>query len=180
MLLQNPTSKWYSDGTLVYSCQYHVIWCTKYRRKVLPEPMRARLHHQICSKQSEWDFRLRALLSKSSKNILQAKRMSNYRTYIIAKKPKSDPLDELNRLGGRIYSKTVSLMRKTHETKGFWLSQGGAKKYLKFKESPCHAHSVQAIIDDYYGALKSYHKRVKKDPKARPPYKTGKYHTFTW
>ena len=60
MLLQNPTSEWYSDATLVYSCQYHVIWCTKYRRKVLTQPMQDLLHHLICSKQTEWDFRLRA------------------------------------------------------------------------------------------------------------------------
>lgn len=60
MRLQNPSRKWYSDDTLVYSCQYHVIWCTKYRRKVLTEPMQDSLHHLICSKQTEWDFNLRA------------------------------------------------------------------------------------------------------------------------
>lgn len=106
--------------------------------------------------------------------------MSNYRTYIIAKKPKSDELDAINRLGGRIYSKTVSLVRKIHRKKGLWLSCGDAKKYLKFKRYPCHAHTVQAIIDDYYGALKSYFSRVKKDPKSKPPYRTRKFHTLTW
>ena len=106
--------------------------------------------------------------------------MSNYRTYIIAKHAPTDELDALNHLGGRIYSKTVSLVRKTHRKKGLWLSQVDAKKYLKFKEYPCHAHSVQAIIDDYYGALKSYFSRVKKDPTSKPPYRTRKFHTFTW
>ena len=24
-----------SNGTIVYSCKYHVVWCPKYRRKVL-------------------------------------------------------------------------------------------------------------------------------------------------
>lgn len=32
-----------SSKRLVYSCKYHVVWCTKYRRKVLSEPIEARL-----------------------------------------------------------------------------------------------------------------------------------------
>ena len=61
MLLQNPERGWYSDTNLVYSCQYHVIWCTKYRRKVLDETIQKRLHHLLCSKQTELDFRIRAI-----------------------------------------------------------------------------------------------------------------------
>lgn len=60
MLLQNPVSQWHSDTNLLYSCQYHIIWCTKYRRKVLDENIQKRLHHLICSKQTELDFRVRA------------------------------------------------------------------------------------------------------------------------
>ncbi len=106
--------------------------------------------------------------------------MSNYRTYIIHTCERTDELDAINELGGRIYSKTVSLVRKVQDRKDFWLSVGDAKKYLRCLEYRCHAHSVQAIIDDYYGALRSFFSRRKKDPKARPPYKTRKYHTFTW
>ena len=104
----------------------------------------------------------------------------DYRTYIIATEKPSEPLDAINRLGGRIYSKTISLVRKTHQKKGFWLSKGAVKKYLKFKNYPCQAHSVQAVIDDYFGALHSYFSRVKKDSNSKPPYKTRKFHTFTW
>ena len=32
-----------SSKHLVYSCKYHVVWCTKYRRKVLSEPIEIRL-----------------------------------------------------------------------------------------------------------------------------------------
>jgi len=32
-----------SSKHLVYSCKYHVVWCTKYRRKVLSEPIETRL-----------------------------------------------------------------------------------------------------------------------------------------
>lgn len=36
-----------SNNNVVYSCQYHVIWCPKYRRKVLVEPVDERLRRII-------------------------------------------------------------------------------------------------------------------------------------
>ena len=106
--------------------------------------------------------------------------MSNYRTYIIHTCGRNDELNAITEIAGRIYNKTVSLVRKVQDQKGFWLSVGNAKKYLRCLEYSCHAHSVQAIIDDYYSALCSFFSRRKRDPKSRPPYKTRKYHTFTW
>ena len=103
-----------------------------------------------------------------------------YRTYVLATAKPSEQLDALTFLGGRIYSKTVSLAFAIHKRKGFWLSDGGLKKYLKFKAYPCHAHSVQAIIDDYCGARRSFFSNKKTNPKAKPPKKTRKFHTFTW
>ena len=97
--------------------------------------------------------------------------MSNvYRTYIISTTPKTVELGTINQLGGRIYSKTVSVIRKVHDRKDFWLSVGDTKKYMRCLAYSCHAHSVQAIVDDYYGALKSYFQRMRKDPNAKPPY----------
>lgn len=103
-----------------------------------------------------------------------------YRTYVLATAKPSEQLDALTFLGGRIYSKTVSLAFAIHKRKGFWLSDGGLKKYLKFKAYPCQAHSVQAIIDDYCGARRSFFSNKKTNPKAKPPKKTRKFHTFTW
>ncbi len=108
------------------------------------------------------------------------KQKQDYRSYVIATSEKSERLDSINRLGGRIYSKTVSLTQKTHDQKGFWLSDSGLKKYLKFKGYPCHAHSVQAIIDDYCGARRSFFSNLKSNSNARPPFKRKWYHTFTW
>ena len=58
MFIKNPKKDWYSDTNMVYSCQYHVIWCAKYRRKVLDKSIQERLHHLICSKQIELDFKV--------------------------------------------------------------------------------------------------------------------------
>ena len=109
-----------------------------------------------------------------------SKSKKDYLTYIIATAKPTDQLDGINRLGGRIYSKTLSLAFRTHEQKGFWLSDGGLKAYLKFKRYPCHAHSVQAIIDDYCGARRSFFETRKTNPNAKPPKRTRKFHTFTW
>ena len=109
-----------------------------------------------------------------------SKSKKEYRTYILATSKPTKYLDDINRLGGRIYSKTVSLAFKTHEQKDFWLSDSGLKAYLKFKKYPCHAHSVQAIIDDYCGARRSFFANRKSNPNAKPPNKTRKFHTFTW
>ena len=103
-----------------------------------------------------------------------------YRTYIIGTAKPTDQLDEINRLGGRIYSKTVSLAFKTYKQKGFWLSDSGLKAYLKYKRYPCQSHSVQAIIDDYCGARRSFFTNRKSNPNAKPPKRTPKFHTFTW
>ncbi len=61
MHIQNYQQDWHSDNTLVYSCQYHVIWCTKYRRSVFDDTMQERLQHLICSRQTDWDYRIRAV-----------------------------------------------------------------------------------------------------------------------
>ena len=108
------------------------------------------------------------------------KSKKDYLTYVIATAKPTDQLDRINRLGGCIYSKTLSLAFKTHRRKGFWISDAGLKAYLKFKRYPCHSHSVQAIIDDYCGARGSYFENRKTHPNAKPPHKTRKFHTFTW
>lgn len=43
--------KYKSNNNIVYSCRYHVVWCPKYRRKVLIGDVKARLKDlvkQIC------------------------------------------------------------------------------------------------------------------------------------
>jgi putative transposase len=42
-----------SNNNVVYSCKYHVIWCPKYRRKVLVDNIEARLKELIREKSSE-------------------------------------------------------------------------------------------------------------------------------
>ncbi len=45
-------TKYKSNNNIVYSCKYHVVWCPKYRRKVLIRDVERRLKEliiQICA-----------------------------------------------------------------------------------------------------------------------------------
>lgn len=44
--------------TTVYCCRYHVIFCPKYRRSVLREPIAKRFKEVILSMQEEQDFQV--------------------------------------------------------------------------------------------------------------------------
>jgi putative transposase len=56
MKLPEGTKKYKTAHGIVYSCQYHVIFCPKYRRKVLINGVDTRLKELIEEKQSECDF----------------------------------------------------------------------------------------------------------------------------
>lgn len=50
-MLNNASMKYKSNRNVVYSCKYHVVWCPKYRRKVLVNSVDIRLKElitQIC------------------------------------------------------------------------------------------------------------------------------------
>jgi putative transposase len=43
-----------SNRNVFYACHYHVVWCPKYRRKVLIPPIEVRLQqiiHEVCEEQ---------------------------------------------------------------------------------------------------------------------------------
>jgi len=58
MEIINKRKTYKSNNTLVYSCQYHVIWATKYRRKVLNEDVQKRLKELILEKQEEYGYEI--------------------------------------------------------------------------------------------------------------------------
>jgi len=58
MQVNNPTKKYQSSNSIVFSCQYHVIFCPKYRRKVLVEGVDTRLKELLLEKQTEYGYEL--------------------------------------------------------------------------------------------------------------------------
>jgi putative transposase len=54
--IQNKSKKYHSNGRMIYSCQYHVIFCPKYRRAVLEGEIAERLKQLIHNKQKEYGY----------------------------------------------------------------------------------------------------------------------------
>ena len=54
MLIKNSEKIYHSDHSIVYSCQYHVVFCPKYRRSVLVDGIDTRLKELILEKQSAY------------------------------------------------------------------------------------------------------------------------------
>lgn len=56
MEVKQPNKKYHQDHSIVYSCQYHVIFCPKYRRKVLTGNIVNRMKELIREKQAEYGY----------------------------------------------------------------------------------------------------------------------------
>ncbi|MCE2401781.1 transposase [Candidatus Poribacteria bacterium] len=96
------------------------------------------------------------------------------------KQKKTQHLDDLARASGRCYSKVVSLVRKTHKQKNFWLSKGSVQKYLRHKAYALHSQSIQACADTYFDSLKSFFQVRKSNSDAKPPKRTPRYFKVRW
>lgn len=44
--------------TIVFSCKYHVVFCPKYRKKILVPPIDIRIKELILEKQEEYGYKL--------------------------------------------------------------------------------------------------------------------------
>ena len=54
MEIVNPSKQYRHDHTGVFSCQYHVVFCPKYRRPVLETEIAERLKEWFLEKQDEY------------------------------------------------------------------------------------------------------------------------------
>ena len=57
--ISNKKRDYRTTNKTIYSCQYQVIWCTKYRRKVLDTQIQGRLKQLINEKQDEYGYQIR-------------------------------------------------------------------------------------------------------------------------
>ena len=56
MQIQQTKKPYHSHHSIVYSCQYHVVFCPKYRRQVLVDGIDVRLKELILEKQDEYGY----------------------------------------------------------------------------------------------------------------------------
>jgi len=58
MNIENKNKKYKYTESMVFSCQYHVIFTTKYRRSVLDENITKELKKIILEKQKEYEYEI--------------------------------------------------------------------------------------------------------------------------
>jgi putative transposase len=61
MELRQGPKPYHTDHSIVYSCQYHVIFCPKYRRPVLIDAVATRLKELVLTKQDEYGYTVTVL-----------------------------------------------------------------------------------------------------------------------
>ena len=61
MRIENNEHEYQTTPHSVYACEYHVIWCTKYRRGVLSPEVQDRLKELIYEAQGEYGYIVRAV-----------------------------------------------------------------------------------------------------------------------
>ena len=96
------------------------------------------------------------------------------------KQKKTQQLDTLACESGRCYSKVVSLIRKTFQRKGFWLSQNAVQKYMRLRGFCLHSQTVQGCIHSYFDSLKSFFEVRESNPEAKPPKRTPRHFKVRW
>ena len=57
MKIINPQKHYNKTHSIVFSCQYHVIFCPKFRRKVLVDGVDVRLKELILNKQEDYGYK---------------------------------------------------------------------------------------------------------------------------
>ena len=58
MQLISKSSEYKYQPSIVFRCDYHVIWCTKYRRAVLTAAIPERLKELVYEKQDEYGYEI--------------------------------------------------------------------------------------------------------------------------
>lgn len=56
-----PKQRYKSSRHTIWACDYHIIWCTKYRKQVLTSAIQERLKDIIMEKQEDYNYRVTAL-----------------------------------------------------------------------------------------------------------------------
>ena len=61
MRLETPDLVYQTTRYSTYACEYHIIWCTKYRRSALSDEIQARFKELVLESEDKYGFIARAL-----------------------------------------------------------------------------------------------------------------------
>ena len=61
MRLETPDLVYQTTRYSTYACEYHIIWCTKYRRSALSDEIQARFKELVLESEEKYGFIVRAI-----------------------------------------------------------------------------------------------------------------------
>ncbi|NJR18794.1 MAG: transposase, partial [Calothrix sp. CSU_2_0] len=106
--------------------------------------------------------------------------MSNY-TVRKLKIGKTEQMQNLSRAAGELYSQTVVNFWRTVRKKDKWLKPSSLMRWLpNDSENRLHAHSADAVVQNFFASLKSWRERRKADPRAKPPRRRKWFYKVQW
>lgn len=97
MEISTPSKTYKTTDTLVYSCQFHIIFCPKYRRKVFINGLDERLKQLILEKQQDYHY-----------EVIEMEVMPDHVHLLLD----ISPVENVNLLVGRIKGYTAHVLRE--------------------------------------------------------------------
>lgn len=97
--ISNKKRNYRTTNKTIYSCQYHVIWCTKYRRKVLDTQTQGRLKYLIQEKQDDYGYQIREIETMQD------------HVHLLVEIP---PTDSIDKIIGKIKGYTSKILREEY------------------------------------------------------------------
>ncbi|MFS8884315.1 transposase [Synechococcus sp. R55.3] len=93
----------------------------------------------------------------------------------------SEQLQHLALAAGELYSKTLVSFWRVARKKGLWLKPSSLMRWFPNSSgNELHAHSADAVVQSFFASLKSWYKRRKTDPNAKPPKRRRRYFKVIW
>ncbi|MHB8590672.1 MAG: RNA-guided endonuclease InsQ/TnpB family protein [Vulcanimicrobiaceae bacterium] len=90
---------------------------------------------------------------------------------------RNEQIDALAQIAGALYSHTVVSFWRTVR-KGVWLRPSSLMRW--HTDPRLHAHTADAVVQQFFGALNSWRKRRKEDPNAHPPRRRPRFGRLQW
>ena len=97
--IANQKPQYRTTNKTIYSCQYHVIWCTKYRRKVLDTQIQGRLKQLIREKQDPYEYQIREVETQPE------------HVHLLIEIP---PMHSIDKIVGKIKAHTAKVLREEY------------------------------------------------------------------
>ncbi len=127
--ISNKKRNYRTINKTIYSCQYHVIWCTKYRRKVLDTQIQGRLKQLIREKETEYGYEIHEVETQQE------------HVHLLIEIP---PTDSIDKIVGKIKSYTSKVLREEYPSlKSRLPSLWTRSKFV----SSCGSVTLQVIKD---------------------------------